>query len=78
METWQLFKPGDMVTFGEPAGEMDKNIAAMKCGRMAAFIGYTDPYITPYLYARVSFHGDAKGLEYLVHPESLILHYKAA
>lgn len=63
------FKRGSIVQMGNPVGPQDAEIAKMKMGRCATFIEYTRPH----LYARIAFYGDAKGLDYLVHPESLTL-----
>lgn len=62
-----MFMRGQIVSMKTPVSLEDKRIAAMKMGRSAAFIEYTKPHG----FARVTFYGDAKGLTYLVHPESL-------
>ena len=68
------FLPGDMVTLTPSVGSTDLPLADEHRGRIAVFIRY----VKPHYYARIAFYGDAKGHTYLVHPESMTLHHRAA
>ena len=60
---------GMHVVMQNPVGSEDKRIAEMKCGRIGVILEITDTG-----YARVAFYGDGKGVNYLIHPESLAVH----
>lgn len=57
---------GMLVKFAKPVGKEDSRIAKQKMGRSANVVEVCNNG-----YVRVTFFGDAKGLNYLIHPESL-------
>ena len=64
---------GTVVKLTNPQGVEDKTIATAKGDRCAVYFETT----LPHGYARIAFYGDAKGLTYLVHPESLEIVYQS-
>jgi len=62
---------GDVVKFGRPIGQADKEMADAKGDRCAVVLGRT----APHGYLRIEFYGDATGHSCLVHPESLVMVY---
>jgi predicted metallo-beta-lactamase superfamily hydrolase len=62
---------GYLVKFGKPVGESDSIVHSEKGDRIGHVLEMTWQG-----YARVFFYGDAKGLQYLVHPESLVVIHK--
>lgn len=60
---------GDVVKFGRPIGQADKEMFGVKGDRCAVVLERT----APHGYLRIEFYGDAKGHSCLVHPESLVM-----